>query len=360
MYLKLSIKFYNIDLASNIKVGSYNLKNRSGYYIKSEYNSTSGMGELSPLPGLHTVDLEESLKVTTKIMNHINNQKIIINKNTLHNFKLDKLLFNLVDIKKIKYNNKVSTFAIESSLLDLLINLSSDIVLSKLKITSNKILVSCNALLAPNLTSNEFNISQIVKSNFKSIKVKIGRLPLELEARVINNLIDSMGPHVMLKLDGNRSMTEYDLRQLLNKIDTTKIDYLEEPLIDIFKWPKIYQKFNIGLAIDESFRDYEKSLNFPIGTKSIIIKPTLFNGISETISIIDKLNSNNISTVISSSYNSCVGIKMLAIIANYQNKIRSESFAGLDTLKYFFSESLKNEPYHENLYLNEGKLVVNL
>ena len=164
----------------------------------------------------------------------------------------------------------------------------------------------------------------------------------------------------VLKLLNNRSRIHVDVNQrwdyddalyFASAIDPQQIEYLEEPFKDIGKVSDFFHKTGIAVALDESLLTPEgKAVKMREGVRAWVLKPTLLGGIRKALVMADEAGKRGIQIVVSSSFESGIGLFSLAHLAA---AIDSTCRAGIDTLKYFEKDLLK-----EPLVIQEGKMAV--
>lgn len=160
------------------------------------------------------------------------------------------------------------------------------------------------------------------------LKIKISN-DFETESKWVENVL-ALHPESILRLDANRSLS---LENLINwnnffKRFPNNLDYFEEPIMNP---EELIEDISVGW--DESSKLFLEKKYIPPQTKAFVIKPSFFGGITHTLKIMDDLNKRNIPIIISSSFESPIGMKVLNFLANKQNLL-SKTAHGLDTLKF--------------------------
>jgi len=175
------------------------------------------------------------------------------------------------------------------------------------------------------------------KEGFVSAKLKVGHLGVA-EAR---SLICQLKEMFFLRIDVNRA---WDIKlsiQFFSEFPYGSFDYVEEPASN----PRDLVDFHVQpLAVDESFpslltlQDLEKIPHL----KALIYKPSLQGGESSARPLYDWAVSRGISFVLSSSFESDVGLMHIAALGS----CLSEKIApvGLGTYHYLRTHLLANPP----------------
>ena len=116
--------------------------------------------------------------------------------------------------------------------------------------------------------------------NHEVIKVKIGRNPHEDVQRLQKILRQS--PNCRLRLDGNRLLSLDQVLAVVESIPLDRIEYVEEPLIDFTQLPELAKV--VPVALDESLHDPAASRHADAsGTWFHVIKPTRLGSISSLV-----------------------------------------------------------------------------
>jgi hypothetical protein len=180
-------------------------------------------------------------------------------------------------------------------------------------------------------TGNTVNLSSSV------CKLKIGRFSLEAERSMIESYLRE---GIRLRLDGNRMCSIKYLEQLLDGIDLSRIEYIEEPFATIKQWEEFSLKDSVGLAVDESLLDCLKSDYFPQNTVAAIIKPSLVLSISGILAAVKNSQLKNINLVISSSFETPLSFNTLIHIAS-----NLPIHHGLGTMEHLDLPKPKQNPF---------------
>jgi len=114
----------------------------------------------------------------------------------------------------------------------------------------------------------------------------------------------------------------------------------------------------IPVALDESLLslpfDDVKSIS---GVENLVLKPTMLGGIEKTCQIIRRAKDFALETIVSSSFESSLGIWVLTSLAGSS---LHNAVAGLDTLKWFKKDVLKKPILIENGSVHISKQKIGL
>lgn len=158
-----------------------------------------------------------------------------------------------------------------------------------------------------------------------TVKVKVGRAELQQDIRRVRQLMDEH-PGIIFRLDANRAWRLEDAVTFARAVENERLAFIEEPLRDFADYESFDQQTAVGFALDESLVDYApwpwKNL------RALVIKPTLLGGFSVVDELIQWAFDHDRYAVISSMYESGVGIRRLAAMAAERTP---DVPAGLDT-----------------------------
>lgn len=172
----------------------------------------------------------------------------------------------------------------------------------------------------------------------KVAKIKVGLYEAVRDGLVTSLLLEAI-PDLSLRLDANRAWTLDKAKQFASKISPSvrqRIAYIEEPC----KSPSDSITFAIetGIAVgwdetlQQSLRDPEFKLEDLMGVKTIIIKPTMIGSVQRCQYLIEKAKKLAIQPVISSSFESSLGLCQLARLSRWW---LPDETPGLDTINLF-------------------------
>lgn len=277
------MKIQTLHLQS-YKIPLVNGQMRSGVLISiTDEKGNSGWGDIAPLPKWSKETLEDSLQQL-----HRKQREIIKIDWTAHTC--------LQELAKLKLLPAVS-FGLESALLSILIPLSGySVPTSALLMGSPK-----EILEQAKLRHSE---------GYTSAKLKVSPLNFEEAAHLIHQLKDKF----RLRIDVNRAWSTSNSLQFFSQFPLDTFDYVEEP----FQNPNDLAQFLHPLAVDESFpQDLSlEELELLPTLKALIYKPTMQGGMLGCLPLHEWTTKRGISLVLSSSFESDLGLAHIASIAH--------------------------------------------
>jgi o-succinylbenzoate synthase len=192
--------------------------------------------------------------------------------------------------------------------------------------------VPINGLIRGSLSDWVPEAERMIGSGYKTLKIKVGRINSILEARGIQDIRKSIGPEVKLRLDANRSWDLSTAIEFGKAVASADIEYIEEPMLEPVDLPRFFDACGIPFAFDETLHQImDPTISFEsyTGLRALVLKPTLIACTARLIALVNQARENGVQPVISSSYESDVGLIHLAQLAG---SISGDKIAvGLDT-----------------------------
>ena len=332
---------YALPLTKPLTVKGKNLDKREGIFIQifNEQQMT-GAGEISPLPCLSSETLTDAIKQLQSIKPKLLNQSIPAKVEHL-NGRFEKWLGPFKLYPSVR-------FGLEMAVLNLIAQERKTSV-SHLINKNAHADVFVNGLLTG--TKNEVlkEARELLQNGFTAFKLKVGRGSVESDIEKIKALNELMRDKALLRLDANQAWALKSAIQLGEKIGCAAVEYIEEPLKSIGAIPEFYARTLIPVALDESLLVINtRNIKYIDGVDVIVFKPTMFGSIEKAWALIKQSQNLGMKVVISSSYETSLGIIFLAHLSAC---LLRETPVGLDTLKFF-----KNDLLTDKVKIKHGKL----
>lgn len=174
--------------------------------------------------------------------------------------------------------------------------------------------VAINALLeaTPDATTEAASLRD---AGYRAVKVKVGRRDRDQEAAAVRDLHATLGPDVSLRLDANQAWSLEDALAFVEALQDVPISYLEEPLTDPAALPAFAAATRVPVALDETARILAPT-DLPAHpyAEAVVLKPSL-TGLSATLDWMRTAADMQTRTVLSSAYESGVGMRLLVALA---------------------------------------------
>lgn len=173
-------------------------------------------------------------------------------------------------------------------------------------------------------------------------KVKTGRHVIKEDIGRIQAILDVLPLQVLIKLDANRQWSSAEVLALAKAVDVNRIAYIEEPTDNPKDFQALYQHSGIRFALDESLQQPDYQFQPLQGLAALVIKPMLVGSLPRCISLLQQGQQAGIESVLSSSYESPLGLRILQQLSQ---QYVPTSLAGLDTLRAFAAQALTESPF---------------
>jgi len=198
----------------------------------------------------------------------------------------------------------------------------------------------------------EAEARRIIKKGYGTVKLKVGRLAPDDDLYIAEKLNNIFEQKIRFRFDANCLWDLEDAIYFSDRLSSIGLerltDYLEDPLKDPSGLAHLYFRTGIGIALDEKKAVAGKPPSF---LKAVIIKPTITGGFSSTIKILDYCKASKITPVLSSSFETGLGIASIAIFGMIFSGPEYAP-AGLDTLEWFSSDIIGKELEIKNGRIN--------
>ena len=336
---------YAIPLSQPLSIKGHSLKQREGLIIHIATDSNDeGIGEIAPLAGFSHESLTDVTNQVLDLKSKLLNQAIPENCE-----KLNGTFSQWLD----RFDLKPSVqFGIEAAILNLIAN-SQEIPLCKLLFSEPQQQIGINGLLQGSQEEVVHHASNLINQGYKAFKLKVGgKECIENDIAKVRALSQAIDGRALLHLDANKSWNLNEAVKFGKGITCALVDYIEEPLKDITCISQFFEETLIPAALDESLSEQDidrvKSIE---GVDIFVLKPTILGGIEKTWQIKEQAKLTAIETIISSTFESSIGIHTLANLAASSPR---KTTAGLDTLKWF-----KNDLLKEKLPIQNGRMAIN-
>ncbi|HLF17696.1 MAG TPA: o-succinylbenzoate synthase [Candidatus Omnitrophota bacterium] len=333
---------YSLPLKKPLYVGGKDVHSREGLIIRiTSEDGEEGFGDIAPLKHLSKESLFEATEQTRKLRELILDQDF-----PEHLERLQGGFTRWLDFLKLSSSVR---FGFELAALNLLSN-RKKIPLGKLIHASIQDKIQVNGLLHGTKEEIKQQAQKMIEQGFKAFKLKVGA-DVDEEIEKVQAISKFIEGKAILHLDANQSWDINKAVHFGNEVGLTTVDYIEEPFKNIKDIPDFFMKTTIPAALDESLQSIPiKDLKSIDGLEIIVLKPTALGGIERAHQMIQEAKNVGLSTVISSCYESGVGILALANLAGISSYYHG---AGLDTLKWFEEDVLK-----EPVAISHGKIDI--
>jgi len=316
-YKPFSIKFNTPFINS-----TGTLNERKGFILSiTDELGNSSLGEIAPLPGFSSESLDEAREDLSGLL-HI-----------LSGMETGDDLQCIKDLSEDYILTSSARFGFEQAMLGLLIK--RDRSISEKLFLKTKTQIDVNAVVGLGCDGNV--ISQIenkMLEGFSTFKIKAGRNNFTDDLNLIKGIRRRFGGAIKIRLDANGKWDFEKARCNIEMLEIFDIEYIEEPCGGIENLIALSEISSIPVAIDESLVSMQFA--FDVMEQSsipfIIIKPMIRGALIENIELIRQAAILDRNIIISSSFETALGISQLAFLSS----LTHHSYAhGLDTIDYF-------------------------
>ncbi len=203
--------------------------------------------------------------------------------------------------------------------------------------------LSTQALLSGSL--EEIYSKGLKIRNYPAVKIKVGHLEVAKSIPLVKELLPLLPKKI--RIDANQKWSYDQGMAFANSFAPDTFDYFEEPFVSF----KDYASFPYPIALDETIRSAQIETFFKLATlKALVIKPTLMGGCSRLIPFLRRAQKKGIAFILSSSYESELGIGLIAKIGRRLQV--ADLPMGLDTCSLF-----KEPLFKERIICREGRIT---
>lgn len=280
---------------------------RKGLFLKLEgKNGQKSWGEIAPLALFSDESYEQAAGQLLK--------------------QLPSLLLNRCDLTSLFPSVH---FGIESALLDF-------------HIPNPFYPIPVQALLAG--SPEEMLVKARYVTCYRAVKIKVGHLAIEESIPLVKKLLPFLSGKI--RIDANQKWSYDQGMAFARSFPRDTFDYFEEPFTKI----KDYLAFPYPIALDETSRSSQLAHFFDLPQlKALILKPMLIGGLAKLVPLLQKARQKKISCIFSSSYETDLGIALIAKMANRLHLPKIPM--GLDTYSSF-----RDQPFFQKITCTKGTL----
>jgi len=323
---------YSLELNQPLILSGNEFKTRKGLIVHLKSGDGSeGFGEIAPLPGFSQETLSEAKEQAQILQANLLDQEISEKLSKLDG-SFDKWLGDAILKPSVR-------FGLEGAILNLIAS-KKKTSLQKLISKNTHTQIRVNGLLAGSNDQVTIQAQDLITAGFKELKLKVDK-DVDDAIKKVKAVNEIVYGKALLHVDANQAWSYEEAVEFGKQIGCDAVNYIEEPFKDIRKIPEFFDETLIPVALDESvqrlpFEDV-KSIS---GVDILVLKPTLLGGIEKTWQVINRAENLALDAVISSSFESSLGILTLANLAGTLS--HGGIAAGLDTLKWFKTDVLSS------------------
>ena len=323
---------FKLRLVAPLVIQGQECMYRQGFVMQiSDELGHSGWGEISPLPGFSRETIEDVRSQFRELSGWLQGRSVPETCTQLDG-TFDDWLAKLHLPASLR-------FGVESTVLNMLAN-ARRLPLSVLLGGKQLQTIPINALLNGSAEQILIRAHDAHRNSYRAVKVKVGRSSIHDEISLIKQVAGILGDTVSLRLDANQNWSIKDALEFARGIAGCRIEYIEEPCCTLAESREFSVSTGLPVALDESLLKLKtQELDNYSDIAAVVLKPTLLGGIERAMQLARKAKSLGLATVISSSYESSLGILTLAQFAAVIGG--QDMPVGLDTLSLFEQDLLQ-------------------
>lgn len=295
---------YRLPLTEPLPVGGHTLTERRGLLLcLTDDDGHEGWGDAAPLPGFSPESLDEAVSRAREL------------EATFAGIGVPGPDLGAI-LRALPTDDLPPSvrFAVESAAVELAAAGQGSSVSRVLGETSRP--VALNALITEADTDLGAAAERVRRAGYRAVKLKVGRADIEDDVRRVRELYAALGEEVGLRLDANRKWVLEEAVAFAGALGDVPIEYVEEPLRNPAHLPELAERMTLPIALDETTRECDPEdlpADFPV--RAVVLKSTLLGGIAEARRWAGWAHERNADPVVSASYESGVGLRMLVALA---------------------------------------------
>ena len=314
---------YALPLTDTLQLADVSVTQRLGILVQLSCEGVCGQGDVAPLPGFS----HETRDQAQRALEALQGVNLDLDSAAILSGETDDALRDAPP--SVRFGIECAVLELEAKRVP-----HSENIFCKPDIT-----VPVNALL---VNPTPAGVAARVREGYTCLKVKVGRRSLSQDIEVVSALAESLGDAATLRLDANRAWSMADARVFAEAVQALPVAYLEEPCGSYEDSLRLAQEAIVPIALDESLNAMDAhQCRALTGLAAFVIKPTLSGGVSGTIRLARAARACGAEPVISAAFESGVGIRALAYLANF---VMSPGVAaGLDTWRWLAEDVLDHD-----------------
>ncbi len=334
---RIDIYRFSLPLSRNLELAGESYGERHGLLLEIHADSGHvGLGEIAPLPAFSAENIEIALKDACALRYRFLGSEAPQNLEELSG-GFDRWLNDLSVCPSAR-------FGFESAVLNCLAA-RRGVGLRSLLSDEPADKISINALLTGSAPEVLDRAARLKALGYRTFKLKVGKRSIGEEVDLTRRLRETLGSEVSIRLDANRVWETEDYLTFARSVVDCDIEYIEEPTPSRAETHRLLTRDEspLPIALDESLREIEPMAlrEYPY-LAAVILKPTLL-GLEKSMAYTRVALGMGATPVISSSFESGVGLITLANLAAVIQRPRSA--AGLDTMAWFGADLLGKDTW---------------
>lgn len=315
---------YDLPLREPFPLRSGRIARRQGLILRLDLD-TPALGEIAPLPGVSVETLDEVRDAAIQWC------QTVCARPTGSRGALAETVATLPNVPSLRFG---IDYAVEGRSIQ-----KPD------RIDSRGTRLFLNGLVAGNRDEAISQAERLCRAHYRAAKLKVGRRSVDEDAEIVRAVRNALGPAISLRLDANRAWTYEHALAFAHETRECGIEYIEEPLQEPERLAEFAHESRMPVALDETVVEnagQEGLLRDRPWVRAVILKPTLLGDVATLNRLAAEAASCGTKAVVSSCFESGVGIAALAHWASCT--LDSEVPMGLDTYQWLAEDVLNQRP----------------
>jgi O-succinylbenzoate synthase len=311
---------YDLALSEPVKLKAATLHRREGALIRlTADDGSAGWGEAAPLPGFSPESLEGTIEQLRAAAPELVGREMPPNLSVTDSSPLlDQV-----------HLTPSARFGLEVAILNLCAT-SRRKTLPDLLAGCPAKTVYTNGLLSGSTEKVLTEASLMEETGYRAVKLKVGRRKVHEDTELVRRVREILGGDVSLRLDANRAWGFDEALEFARGISGVRVEYVEEPLAAPGRLAELAREWGLPVALDETLVGMKpEELGRHAYARAAVLKPTLLGGVSRALDLAERAAGLGMAAVLSSSYESGVGIGALVGLAAAVGEVP----VGLDTYR---------------------------
>jgi o-succinylbenzoate synthase len=300
---RVGIRAWDLPLARPLLVGGRRLESRSGLLVVlDDGEGHAGIGETSPLPGLHAESVEEAAAQLLALAGELEGAAVPEGCPALAGAFASWLGGRGL-------HPSVRT-GVEGAVLTLLADREGR-DLPHLLATAPAASVRVNGLLDGEPAAVLERAAHLARSGYGALKLKVGRRDRGSEAALVAAVRAAVGPAIALRLDANRAWDLEAAIDFATRVAPAGVEYLEEPLREAGDRAAFAARSPVPVALDETLLGFSPQAPPPLqGVAALILKTAVLGGYERALGWARFAQREGLAAVVSAAFPSAVGLAL--------------------------------------------------
>lgn len=167
-------------------------------------------------------------------------------------------------------------------------------------------------------------VAKLVAEGFTTFKLKVGRRESPIEdATVLHKIREVVGYQINIRVDANQKWTYEQAVEFGSRVQSLHLEYIEEPVSSVYDLIKFCEKNVLPVALDETIDNLRGDVICELhqfvhpGIIALVIKPSVVGGFENAAHIAKWAQLHDKMAVISSTYESSIGLASYIQLAHY-------------------------------------------